>query len=133
MRNASFLFSNSFPHLFFLGLYSGLLKVKVKVKLTQLCLTLCNPTDCSLPGFSVHGISHARILEWVAISFSRDLPNPGMEPRSPLLQVDSLLSEPPTNPLRDHLISYLQMHITYIYYVTSYLLHSETRKAYNGK
>ena len=31
----------------------------------------CNPTVCSLPGFSVHGISQARILEWVAISFSR--------------------------------------------------------------
>ena len=33
--------------------------------------TLCNPMDCSLPGSSVHGISQARILEWVAISFSR--------------------------------------------------------------
>ena len=37
----------------------------------QLCLTLCDPMDCSLPGFSVHGISQARILEWVAISSSR--------------------------------------------------------------
>ena len=37
----------------------------------QLCLTLCNPMDCSLPGSSVHGISQARILEWVAISSSR--------------------------------------------------------------
>ena len=36
-----------------------------------LCLTLCNPMDCSLPGSSVHGISQARILEWVAISCSR--------------------------------------------------------------
>ena len=34
------------------------------------CLTLCNPTDCSLPGSSVHGISQARILEWGVISFS---------------------------------------------------------------
>ena len=34
------------------------------------CLTLCDPVDCSLPGSSVHGISQARILEWVAISFS---------------------------------------------------------------
>ena len=40
--------------------------------------------DCSLPGSSVHGILQARILEWVAISFSRgsDLPNPGNEPTS---------------------------------------------------
>ena len=35
------------------------------------CLTLCDPVDCSPPGFSVHGILQARILEWVAISFSR--------------------------------------------------------------
>ena len=39
---------------------------------TQLCPTLCNPMDCSPPGFSVHGILQARILEWVAISFSRE-------------------------------------------------------------
>ena len=37
----------------------------------QLSLTLCDPMDCTLPGSSVHGISQARILEWVAISFSR--------------------------------------------------------------
>ena len=35
------------------------------------CLTLCDPMDCSVPSFSVHGISQPRILEWVAISFSR--------------------------------------------------------------
>ena len=38
---------------------------------SQSCLTLCDPMDYSPPGFSVHGISQARILEWVAISFSR--------------------------------------------------------------
>ena len=37
----------------------------------QLCLTLCDPVDCSPPGFSVHGILQVGILEWVAISFSR--------------------------------------------------------------
>ena len=42
----------------------------MKVKVAQLCLTLCNPRDCSLPWFSIHGISQARILEWVAISLS---------------------------------------------------------------
>ena len=40
-------------------------------KLLQSCLTLCDPVDCSPPGSSVHGILQARILEWVAISFSR--------------------------------------------------------------
>ena len=39
--------------------------------LTQLCPTLCNPVDCSPPGSFIHGILQARILEWVAISFSR--------------------------------------------------------------
>ena len=37
------------------------------------CPALCNPMDCSLPGSSVHGIFQARILEWVAISYSRSL------------------------------------------------------------
>ena len=39
-------------------------------EVTQLCLTLCDPMDCSLPGSSIYGIFQARILEWVAISFS---------------------------------------------------------------
>ena len=42
----------------------------VRAKSLQLCLTLCDPTDCSPPGSSVHGIFQARILVWVAISFS---------------------------------------------------------------
>ena len=42
----------------------------------------CDPIDYSLPGFSVHGISQAKILEWVAIYFSGDLPNPGIKPMS---------------------------------------------------
>ena len=56
-----------------------------------LCPTLCDPMDCSLPGSSIHGTFQARILEWVAISFSRgssrpkDLPHLGIEPRSPAL------------------------------------------------
>ena len=37
----------------------------------QLCLTLCNPMDCSPPGSAVHDISHAQMLEWVAISYYR--------------------------------------------------------------
>ena len=46
-------------------------KVKVKLFVAQLCLTLCDPMDCSLPCSSVHGILQARILEWVAMPFSR--------------------------------------------------------------
>ena len=55
---------------------------------------LCNPMDYSLPGSSVHGILQARILEWVAMPSSRGSP----QPRSPVLQADSLLSEPPGKP-----------------------------------
>ena len=55
----------------------------VKVLVTQLCLTLCNPIDCSPPVFFVHGILQARKLEWVAIFLLwTNLPNPGIEPRS---------------------------------------------------
>ena len=59
----------------------------------------CDAMDCSPPGSSVRGISQARILEWHAISFSRGLPDPGTEPGSPALQVDSLLTELQGKPL----------------------------------
>ena len=45
--------------------------VKVKVSVAQLCPTLCIPMDCNPPGSSVHGILQARILEWIAIPFSK--------------------------------------------------------------
>ena len=57
----------------------------MKMKLTQLCPNLCNPMD-----YTVHGILLARILEWVAVPFSRG----SSQPRSPILQVDSLPAEP---------------------------------------
>ena len=46
------------------------MKVKSESEITQLCLTLQDPMDCSLPGSSVHGIFQATVLEWVAIAFS---------------------------------------------------------------
>ena len=46
--------------------------ITVKSEVAQLCLTLHNPMDCSLPGSSVHGIFQARVLEWVALSFSEE-------------------------------------------------------------
>ena len=47
------------------------MKMKSKREVTQLCPTLSDPMDCSLPGSSVHGIFQARVLEWVAIAFSK--------------------------------------------------------------
>ena len=63
------------------------------MKVTQSCPTLCDTMD-----YRVHGILQARILEWVPFPSPGDLPNPGIEPRSPTLQVDSLPSEPPRKP-----------------------------------
>ena len=50
---------------------AGMDAQKVSALLLQLCLTLCDPMDCSPMGSSAHGISQARILEWVAVSLSR--------------------------------------------------------------
>ena len=57
------------------------------------CVWLCDSMDCI-----VYGILQARILEWVAVPFSRDLPSLGIELRFPTLQPDSLSSEPPGKP-----------------------------------
>jgi len=43
-------------------------------------IILCDSMDCSPPGSSVHGILQAKILEWVAVPSSRDLPSPGIKP-----------------------------------------------------
>ena len=55
---------------------SGIKLPCMRVKLFQLCLTFCNPMDCSLPGSSVHGILQARILEWIATPSSRGSSQP---------------------------------------------------------
>ena len=74
--------------------------MKLKVLVTQSCPTLCDAMDYSLPGSSVHGIFQARILEWIAIPPPGNLPHPGIEPRSPESQADSLRFEPPWKPER---------------------------------
>ena len=74
-------------------------KSQSESEVVQLCPTLCDPVDCSLSGFSIHGILQARILEWVTISFSRGSSDPGIEPGSPALEADALTSEPPGQPI----------------------------------
>ena len=64
-----------------------------EVKVAQSCPTLCDPMD-----YILHGILQARILEWVAVTFSRGSSNPGIEPRSPSLQADSLPAESQGKP-----------------------------------
>ena len=80
--------------------------------ITQSWLTLCNLRDYSPPGSSVHGIHQARILEWVAIPFSR-----GSSRRrdwtcistSPALQADALPSEPPGKPMYSSCVHHAQL------------------------
>ena len=69
------------------------LKNRSEVKVAQLCPILCDPTY-----YTFHGILQARMLKWVAFPFSRGFPNPGIEPRSPTLQADSLPAEPQGKP-----------------------------------
>ena len=64
------------------------------------CLTLYDPMDCGLPGSSVQGILQGRILAWVVISFSRGLPNIGMEPVFPALADGFFTTESPGKPWR---------------------------------
>ena len=73
------------------------LGVRCESEVAQSCPTFCDPVDCSPPCSSVHGILQARILEWVAISFSRG----SSRPRSLALQADALTSEPPWKPTRE--------------------------------
>ena len=77
-------------------LYVSILRQHMHLKLihvclvTQLCLTLCNPMDYSPPGSSLHGDSPGKNTGVGCHTLSpRDLPKPGMEPRSPALQADS--------------------------------------------
>ena len=74
------------------------LALSFTILVTQSCPTLSNHMDCSLSGSSVHGDSPEY---WTALPCSPpgDLPNSGIEPRSPALQADSLQSEPPRKPI----------------------------------
>ena len=69
-------------------------------EVAQSCLTLCDPMDCSLPSSSVHGVLLARILEWVAISFSRGSSRPRDQTRVFCTAGRFLLTEPPGKPPR---------------------------------
>ena len=80
-----------------------------QVKVAQSCPTLCHPMD-----HTVHGILQARILEWVPFSSPGDLPNPGIKPRSPTLQVDSLPAEPQGKPSSFLLAIYLTRDSVYM-------------------
>ena len=78
-------------------------------EVAQSCLTLCDPMDCILPGFSVHGISRQEYWDGLLFPSPGDLPDPGIKPRSPALQADTLPSEPPGKPV--YFQNILKIHI----------------------
>ena len=73
-----------------MGFSLPLYLLKGRMLVTQSCLTLSDPIDSSPPDSSVHGVSQARILEGTPIPSPGDLLDPGVKPRSPSLQADSL-------------------------------------------
>ena len=77
----------------------------MSAKSFQSCPTLCDPMDCSPPGSSVHGISQARILEWVVISFSKGSSQPRDQTCISCLACRFFTTEPPGKPLNGLLVS----------------------------
>ena len=76
-------------------------KEKKESEVTQSCLTLCDPMDCSLVTYQAPpsmGFSRQECWSGLPLPSPGDLPNPGIEPGSPTLQADALLSEPPGKP-----------------------------------
>ena len=73
-----------------------LIPASQSVLVVQSCLTLCDPTDCSPSGASVHGILQARVLGWLPFLSPGYVPDPGIESGSAILQADFLPSEPET-------------------------------------
>ena len=75
------------------------------VLVTQLCPALCDPVDCSPPGFSVRGISQARILNGLPFPSPGDLPDPGIKLARPALAGRLLTAEPPRKSIISILFS----------------------------
>ena len=91
--------------------------VYTQVLVTQLCLTLCDPMDCSSSGSSVHGILQARVLEWVAISFSKKMF--GSVHFSSVTQVCPTLCDPMNRsmrglPVHHKLPEFTQTHVRWV-------------------
>ena len=87
------------PYYSILFIFVGSFKKNMKVLVTQQCLTLGDPMDCSLPGSSVHGILQARILKWVGIPFSRGSSQPRDQTQVSCIAGRFFIFEPPGKPL----------------------------------
>ena len=107
--------------------------------LAQSCLTLCNPMDCSLPAFFVHGILQARILEWVAMSSSKGSSQPRDQTSVSYLASGYFTAKPPGKTSRSSQALYKIWISTNVFlsiaYVSPYLLQNDVtenlrRKSY---
>ena len=115
IRKRECLFHRRFPfwvHKFFLcslfkDFFLFLSCVCVCVLVAQLCPTLCDPMDCNPPGSSVHEIFQARILEWVAISFSRGSSQPRDRTRVSCIAGRFFTTEPQGKPILGKPLHYL--------------------------
>ena len=89
------------------------MKVKSESEVAQLCPTLTNPMDCSLPGSSIHGIFQARVLEWGAIAFSESLHSVPFSSvaQSCLTPCDPMNCSTPGLPVRHQLPEFTQTHV----------------------
>ena len=81
------------------------MKVKSESEVAQLCPTLSDPMDCSLPGSSIHRIFQARVLEWGAIGFSDS------DTKSCLTLCDPMDCSTPGFPVLHHLLEFAQIHV----------------------
>ena len=86
------------------------MKVKSESEVAQSCRTLGDPTDCSLPGSSVHGIFLARVLEWVAIAFSALFPKERIKDYFSAYLWEGSLARPHLSIPSDVLLSILLPH-----------------------
>ena len=77
----------------------------------QSCLTLCNPMDSSLPGSSAHRIFQARVLEWVAISFSKILVSSSVQLLSRVRLCNPMNRSMPGFPVLHQLLEFTQIHV----------------------
>ena len=104
---------------------------------TQSRRTLCNSMDCSPPAFSVCGIFRARILEWIAISYSTGSSWPWIKPESPALADESFTTEPPGKPQISQQ-PFMNSETLYSYggiilFTSDYLLHAQGCQMNRGK
>ena len=92
-------FDSTFTDCLLCATFSCIMLFNQHSEVAQSWPTLCDPMDCSLPGFSVMGFSRQEYWSGLPLPSPGDLPDPGIKPGSPASEADALTSEPPGNSL----------------------------------